>query len=313
MMRTLYFAKINISQIYEVYKEETTIKQIMDKLFICIKDKVEVEKVIERQKDGDAIIETHKFSFSGINRMDNYPSEGLVGSIIKSHQIYIKQINKETGEKKVFPVDNDEVIEFYFSPYDEIVTFYTANKFGYLQICEAFELLINECSKSMYGDLKESFKVSMLTNGVSIDEIKKDLKNFGPIQELSIRIIPPNPMNKTLKHLKENTEKKLKDYQESRITEEISIFKSEYVGGLDTSSEEIENKLDNAIGFHSKITSEEMTGNGYVKVVATSRTGQEYNTDAKQVVKVRAEDSEMIGDVNFASSCRKFVKSIFKK
>lgn len=313
MSKTLYFAKINISKIYEVYKEEISIREIMDKLFISIKEKVEVEKVIERQKDGDAIIETHKFTFSGINKMDNDPSEGLVGAIIKSHQIYIKQINKETGERKVFPVDNDEIIEFYFSPYDEIITFYTANKFGYLQICKAFELLINKCSQQMYGKLKDNFKVSMLTNGFSIQEIKNDLANLGPIQELSIRIIPPNPLNRTMKYLKENAENKLKNYEKSRITEEVSIFKSEYVGGLDTLADEIDHKLDSAIGIHTKIADEEMTGNGYVKVVAIVSDGQEYNTDSKQVIKVKAEDSEMIGDENFAIRCKKYIKSLLKK
>lgn len=313
MSKTLYFAKINISKIYEVYREEISIKEIMDRLFISIKDKIEVEKIIEMQKDGDTIIETHKFSFSGINKLNNDPSEGMVGSIIKSHQIYVKQINKETGEKKVFPVHNDEIIEFYFSPYEEIITFYTANKFGYLQVCQAFEMLINECSKLEFGEQSDSFKVSMLTNGVSIDMIKEDLANLGPIQELSIRIIPPNPMNKTMKHLKENTEKKIKNYEESRITEETSIFKSEYVGGLDTSSKEIDDKLNNAIGIHSKISDEELTGNGYVKVFAVTRNGHEYNTDSKQVIKVRVEETDVIGDVNFAKRCSEYIASLFKK
>ena len=312
MSRTLYFGKVNISKVYEIYKDEMTIEQVMNKLFICIKDKVEVEKVIEKSKEGDTIVETHKFSFSSINKLNNIPKEGLVGAIIKSHQIYVNQIDKNTGVKKVIPVDNDEIIEFFFSPYEETIAFYTSHKFGYLQICEAFEMLINKCSKVQFGQLKDSFKVSMRTNGVSMNEIKKDLANLGPIKELTIRIIPPNPISKVMQALKENTEEKIKNFEQGRVTEEISIFRSEYVGGLDTATKEIGDKLDNVIGFHTKISDEELTGNGYVNVKATPISGEQYNTDTNRVIKVTTDDTETIGDVNFANKCRGYVKKLFK-
>ncbi|NFE84085.1 DUF4747 domain-containing protein [Clostridium botulinum] len=313
MSKTLYFAKVNMSQILEIIDDDSKIKKVMDKLFMAINNNIEANKIITKKVDGDSIIETHKFTFSSINKLENIPSMGLVGSIIKSHQIFVKQIDKKSGEKKVYPVDNDEIIQFFFSPYDEIVVFNTSNKFGYQQVCEAIQLLLNK-SIERDEDNTQIFTVSILNNGVSIETIKEDLAALGGIDELSVRIVPPNPINKRIREaIKQNPEKQIKSYQDSKITEYVATFKSSYVGGLDTKSEQIENELNRAVGIHTKISDEDLLGNGYVKVYASGMNGIQYNSDDKQAIKVKVEDDAVIGDVNWAKKCRNYIKSLFKK
>lgn len=314
MGKTLYFCKVNIGMILELIKDDKGKETIMNKLFYAIENNIEAEKIIHKKRNGEPIIDTHKFTFTNINKFDNDSSKGLVGTIIKSHHVFIKQIDRKSGERKVYPVGNDEIIKFYFSPNDEIIVFYTSNKFGYKQICEALQMLLNRCFELVQGGSREFFTVSILNNGMSIEKIKSDLNKLGPIEELNIHIVPPNPINDEIKDLiKRDPEKQIKLYQDGRITEYVSTFKSSYVGGLNTKSQEIEGELDRAVGIHSKISDKVLLNNGYVKIHASGKNGIQYNSDERQAVKVKMNDTEGIGDMNFADVCKKYIKSLFKR
>ncbi|AGF54767.1 hypothetical protein HMT_3 [Clostridium phage HM T] len=310
MSKTLYFSKVSInsSKIYEIYDGVETPQNVMKKLFSDMKNGKNYKNVITRILNGDTRVEEYNFYLTGINKFDNDPSDVLVGAVIKTSKIFINNIDKETGKKKTKAFDSDELSGFCFYPTKEIVCFYTTNRFGYKEFCNAFEGLLNSCSMddSQNG---EYFKVKLLTNGVSLDNIKDDLKRLRNIETIRINIIPPNPNGDLLKAIREDAEERLKDMGMGRISEKSILFKSRDLRGLNSESKEISEELDKMSAIHTKLSTEESTSNGYVEVEAVSMDGTVYNTNNTKIIKYRMPDT-IVGDKMFADYCKSLILKI---
>ncbi|AZV56036.1 DUF4747 domain-containing protein [Clostridium sp. AWRP] len=305
MSRTVYFAKVNVNSksTYKVYKKEVDISNIMLELASKIKNNIKYVREIEKIVDGETFITNQEFAISGVSRIEVDSELMIVGGVIKTAKVFINNVNKSTGKKTTTSVNSDEVINFCFYPNKEVVAYYCPLKFGNKEFIPVFENLINNAFK------EEHFTVSTITNGLSLDNIKESLRKIKNIKELHISIIPPNPNGKTKKALQQDAESKIKSFEQGRITERSTIFKSSYEEGLDTDSEEISKHIDDATAIHSKINVKEATKNGYVNIIATNEKGTIFNTNNKKVVKHRMDD-EIVGDNNFASFCKNVIEKI---
>lgn len=312
MGKTIYFAKVNINdeKVFKLYDGSLTVKDVMTKLFVAMNDGIIYKRFVPYMKDGEERIEEENFTFTGLNKFDGDVNDVLVGSVIKTAKIYINKVDKETGEKKIIAMDNDEIIRFCFYPNKEIVTFDSTNRFGYQTFCRAFEGLLSKASKLSDED-NTYFKVSLLTNGVSLVDIKEKLKKIKNIEMLKIDIIPPNPNEDILEKIKKNGEKKLKNMEEGRITERSVIFRSRDERGLNSEATEIVDELDNMSAIHSQLSVEEATGNGYVELEAVSRDGSVYNTNESKIIKDRLPNN-IVGDKMFADYCKTKIVIICK-
>lgn len=304
MGKTIYFAKVNINdeRVFRLYDGSLTVKEVMAKLFLAMNDRITYRRIIKYKKDGQEHIEEQDFTFTGLNKFDGDVNDVLVGGVIKTAKIYINKVDKRTGEKTTVAMDNDEVVRFCFYPTKEIVAFDSTNRFGYQTFCRAFEGLLSKASKLSDED-NTYFKVSLLTNGVSLEDIKEELKNIKNIEMLKIDIIPPNPNKDILEKIRANGEKRLRSMEEGRITERSVIFRSRDERGLNSEAQEIVDELDNMSAIHSQLTVEEATGNGYVEVEAVSRDGSVYNTNESKIIKDRLPNN-IIGDKMFADYCK---------
>lgn len=300
MSKIMYFGKININdeKVFKVYSGAMTTTDIMRKLYIAINNGITYKRIIKYKKDGKEQIEEQKFTFTGINKFDNV----LVGGIIKTAKVYINKVDKKTGNRITIPTDNDEVVKFFMYPTKEIVTFHSTNRFGYQTFCRAFEGLLSNASKISDED-STCFKVSLLTNGVSLQHIIEELKKIENIEILRMEVIPPNPDKHILEKIRRNGEKKLKDMEEGRITEKSIIFKSRDKRGLNPEAKEIVAELNNISSIHSQITVEKAIGNGYVEVEAISSNGSVYNTNERKIIKDKLPNN-IIGDKMFADYCK---------
>ncbi|WP_147564969.1 DUF4747 domain-containing protein [Clostridium tyrobutyricum] len=306
MSRTLYFVKVNINSesTYRVHREEIDTYDIMLKLALKIRNDIRYIHTIEQIVKGETLTTKQEFAFSGISKMEVDSEVMIVGGVVKTAKVFINNIDKETGEKTTRAFDSDEIINFCFYPKKEVVAYYCPRKFGYQEFVYAFEALVNEAFK------KEHFSISTITNGLSLDNIKESLRKIKNIKTLQIDIIPPNPNGDMKKKLKENAENKIKSLEQGRITERSTIFKSSYKAGLDTDSEEISRELDDATAMHSKISTEDVTKNGYVNIIAENEKGRIYNTNNEKVIKHRM-DENIVGDNNFARFCKSVIERIF--
>lgn len=309
MSKTLYFLKININSetVFQLYKGAFDPCKIMDELYYKIENNVKIINKIEKKVENEIKITEEEIEFTGIERYDIDSKKILVGNVIKSGTLFTNNVNKKTGEIKIIPRDNDEIVKFCFYPEKEIVAFYSSNRFGYQKFKESFEMLINRC----YED--EHFKVSLMNSGISLNNIKESLKKIKNIEELTISIIPPNPGRKLMKKLERDAESKLKSMESGRITEKSVIFRSNYDEGLDPEADEIDSAIYELTSIHTKLTLEESTKNGYVNVEAISKSGEIYNTDNTKLIKYRISKDIKDTSIKFGECCKGVIESILKQ
>ena len=307
MDRTLYFAKVNINdtRIYDIYKGKKSKNDIMDDIFINIQNGVGYTKnSICKLENGEENEINTSYIISSINKLEGNVKDVLVGAVIKQSGLYLKEINKTSGEIKWRLEPYGEIIRFCLYPRKERISFYTASRFGYKEFCEAFEGLLN---KFMNKDkTKHNFRISLIREGIDLNSLKQQLNKIKNIELLRLEIIPPNVDDSLLKEIEKNAEKELNEMEEGNITNKSIVFQSKSEEGINTNSSLITRELDKIEKIHTKLSTEEATRKGYVLVEVTADNGRTYSTNNTTPIKYIM-NGELDGDVDFADTCRKLI------
>ena len=306
MMKTLYFAKINLNteELFKVYNgDNLLLENKNNNLALSIKQGLKYTKVNEFKNNGEIIKTEEKFEFGSIERTTIDGELLIVGDLIKTSKLYAGKFNKDTKIKEVRPIDNDEIIRFVFYPKYEMVSYSCTRRFGYKVFVEAFEELINKISEV------DKYVVTIQTNGVSLDNLKKDLKKINNIKQLSIETVVPNPTPKLEKEILKGKER-LKNYEEGRITRKKIILESNSEQGVELNSKEISDELSEINNIHSALGLEDATAKGYVIVIATSKSGQVYNTNNEDVIKHKIKSIDSMYEL--AGEVKKIIEKVFK-
>jgi len=304
MSKTLYFAKVNLnSHIYNAYDNPSEFEKIFNLIY---KKFIEDVKYVRNDTYQEEYTYTAEYILNHVNKLGK---RQVVGSIIKKADIFVNtEINKETGEIKKVPIENNELIKFYYDIDKETVAFSRTLRFGHVEFCTAFEYLLNECMKGKKEDY--IFKVSLMKTGVDINKIKSEISKLKNIETLRINIIPPNPDDELLSNIQQNGEKLLKSMKSGNITERSILFSSKAPRGLKLDSSEIQNELNLVSNIHSKLSEDKAIRNGYVLVEAKSQDGRKYSTDDNSLITNFIEDDDMVGDSNFANACKRKIAQI---
>lgn len=312
MSVTLYFSKINInSHIIEIYEEKSAHeaqearKAILKKLYLNIKEDTDyTQKELRKDENGEEFLYEAHFKFNLIEKSNDYT---ITGNIIKKSYLFVNEVNEKTGEIKKIPVENSEVIPFYFDVYREIVAFYTRNRFGYKVFDYAFKELLN---KSMSNEDEEfNFEVSIYKQGLSVDAIQSQLKQIGKLETLKIEIIPPNPDDDLLDAIQQNGEEFLNDIKRGNVTQRSTIFTSTAPAGLNIDAKIIKQELQKLDQIHSKLSSEEATKKGYATVEATNKSGRTFSTNNNKPIKYKL-DKKPKNLKEFAQICKQKVLAV---
>ncbi|ABK84490.1 MULTISPECIES: hypothetical protein [Bacillus cereus group] len=306
MSITLYFSKVNInSHIFDVYEDKKKLKEILKKLYLNIKEDVSyVKQNLNYAENGETYIYDAEFKFNLINKLDD---DTIVGTVIKTSTLFVNQVNQETGDRKKIPVENSEVIEFYFDVYKEIVTFHRTNRFGHAEFTEAFQELVNKCMSE--ESEQYHFEVALLREGLNVEDIQKQLKTIGNLETLKIEIIPPNPDDDLLDEIQENGEEYITDIKEGNVTHTSTIFTSKETRGLNIDAKIIQEEFKKISKIHSKLTDEEATMNGYVTVEAINKSGRLYSTNKNKAITDKIEEKPQ-NFMTFATICKKKIASV---
>lgn len=286
MSTTIYFSKLNVtSHMLKVYVKEKELNDILKKVFVNLKEGTSYDREDFRKVGEEYHLYKANFKFKLIQKYDD---NTIVGSIIKTSNLFINKINEDTGVIKKIPVENSEIIEFYFDVHEEIIAFYTTNRFGYQEFNMAFEQLLNTC---MVNELeKYTFDVVIKKNGLSVNEITKELKKIGKLESLKIEVIPPNADDDLLDSIQDDYEENLEEMIKGNVTHRSTIFTSKAPEGLNVDSKIIKEQIHMGEKIHSKLSSEEATGNGYVKFEATSKNGRTFSTDDHSPIKFKLQE-----------------------
>lgn len=310
----LWFLKVNInSHIFEVYENPKKIKEINNMIRKYIKNGIEYKKVEIQKFEIDGVEKETEveitYKFATIELLDETRNKSIYGSIIKSHKLYGGKVDVETGDKIIKTLENDEKIMFYYDISHEIITFHRTYRFGEKQFLEAFQKLLN---MSFIGKEEEVyFEISFLKKGLNLSDIVLELKKLGKIEELKIKVIPPNPTSKFLEELQKDGEKKLKEFEEGKITEKSIIFKSSTESGLKIDSKMLKKELEASTAIHSKLTEEEALDKGYVEITAENKSGKKLSTKGSDMKAIKIHLSLFDKTkFNFINICKEKIESL---
>lgn len=275
MSAIAYYAKLNLeSHILQVYDERKILKNILDELVINLVDDLSFTKELEYiDDDGNNHKNEIKYKLGSIQKLDEKYDYSIVGYIYKKSIVYLKDINENTGEITTRAEDNTEVITFYLDIYREMVVFYTTQRFGYNEFCEALQGIIN----SSFKKTKYIFSVELYRDSININNIKEELRKLGKISEIKIDIKAPNPDSKVLEDLEEGGSRLIETYKEGNITGRSIILTSKAPKGLILDSEVVNEEFDKINKIHHKLSADEAIQKGYVHVNAKTEK-KEYST-----------------------------------
>jgi len=309
MSITLYFSKINVnSHIYDVYDEKEDLNSILKKVYLNIKEDTTYTQTETRTNEiGEEFTYEAYFKFNLIEKSNT--DYTIAGNVIKTSNLFVNEINEATGEITKVPVENSEVIPFYFDVYREIVAFYTTNRFGYNVFNYAFKELLNECMST--EDEEFNFEVSILKQGLSVNAIQSQLGQIGKLESLTIEIIPPNPDDDLLDAIQQNGEGEgyLNDIKSGNVTHRSTIFTSKAPDGLNIDAKIIKKELQKIDQIHPQLSSEEAIKYGYVTVEATNKNGRAYSTNDNQPTKYKLNEKPKTLK-EFAEICKQKVLAI---
>lgn len=306
MSITLYFAKVNInSHIFKVYEDKEKFYEILKLVFLNIREDVSYKKNnLNFTENGETYTYDAEYKF---NRIEKFNDNTIAGSVIKTSHLFVNKLDENTGEVTKIPVENTEVIEFFFDVFKEKIAYYRTNRFGYSEFSQAFKELLNICMSSKSEEY--NFEVSVLREGLSVEDIQKQLKEIGKLETLKVEIIPPNPDDDLLDEIQDNGEAYITGIKEGNVTYTSTAFTSKNSQGLNIDAKVIQKELNKINKIHSKLTDEKATMNGYVTVEATNKNGRFYSTNQNKPIKDRLEEKPS-SRLKFADLCKQKIASI---
>ena len=153
-MAAIYFGKINLvsSQIGEVLCNAISLRNVLTKLFIALKDDITYTYTTTKQIDENTTIDqTIEYSITIKEKTES----DLQGYLHKKSYLYYKDFNKNTKERITKKVENTESSEFYYDVYREMVGYQRTQRFGYKEFLYGFEGILNSACES--SDLDYAF------------------------------------------------------------------------------------------------------------------------------------------------------------
>ena len=304
MKSVLYIAKMNLisDDIFNVYDDIKALKKICNDLFIHLEDDIKYVDKIPQTFNGITTYKEIKYRLHILHKSDS--DNCIDGCVYKDSYLYFKKYDEITKIPINDKVENTEMIRFYFDVDKECVCFYKTQRFGYQDFVKAFTNLINVCMENK--DISYRFNFTLINKGMSINEIKTELKKIHNIEEIIVKMQTPNPKQELLDKISKDMDEQMKKYKESNITMIETKYISKGKTGLNIDGEIIEDCINNIDDFNKYLTSTEATANGYITVTATNRKGEKFSTEESKPAK-----GKWIKDNSFADDCKQFIKRIF--
>ena len=176
-MSTMYFAKVSMSSdIYKFYEDINLYNQFLNKLYKIINDERQIRdeygriyKLNSLMFDNDNMTVTGRYSVIFDGKVEKYD--------------WTKNEPKSRKEQ-----DMSSTVNFFFDVKTELIAYTTSRDFGYQQFTKMFKVYIDEA----LGDENIKVAVELL---IDEEDLKKKINDLKKIEEISFKIIPPNPPN----------------------------------------------------------------------------------------------------------------------
>lgn len=298
----VYFSKINLDsvELLQMYKSKELLLEMKKTVASFLKSGIvhEVEQIYKDENGETHLVKT-KYRISIGTKTDEYIS----GVLYKTTHIYYKTLDELTGKTESHIQPTVEDVRFYYDISREIIGFHTRNRFGYQEFNEAFQGILNSCM--IENGLDYRFSLSLCTEGLAIEEIKKKLKKIKNIKKLEFLYKLPNPADDyMLENLNDELTDMVGELKDSNANTMNVVFDSNgnvKGTGLNLDSQEIQKNFDRVARFTKGISSNMATKNGYIRIQATGKDGKKYTTDEEKPIKREINDDS---EDNFFLACR---------
>jgi hypothetical protein len=307
----LYFGKVSIQndEIYKIYDKkegEERLLRVFDKIHDYLEDGIEYVKEWEyTSDDGETIdVEPLRYQLKIIKKNPN----SIIGSIHKTSPIWL---NEETSNGKIEKVKrfNVSISNFYYDISAEIIAYERKDRFGYIEFLNAFKEMLNYCMVPL------PFDVSLIKEGLSIGEIKKQLDMLStksPITEIIIHLKPPNPNTQLLKSIHNEQSVLVEQFNAGNLTEVSYVFRSSGLSGLKPNAPIISERIDMIEQFDVTLNSQYSTSVDYATVYARTAEGGLFSTDDAKPKTVNINVFDEIKDVA-SNAINKILSASFGK
>lgn len=302
MSMVLYFSKLNLvsGHIFEVYKKEDLLLKILDVLRINLQSGMEYNcETVEIDSLGEKVVNTIKYKINIMEKGDSY----IKGHLCKDSTVYYKTFDNDKGELIRHSVPNTEAVIFYFDVFNEMVGFHTANRLGYKEFNIALTGIINKCMEQYM--LEYRFDLSLINEGLNINEITEQLDKIGNIKELKFKFQPPNANTEDIKRIRENGEGLINGMENANVTNMSILFTSTGTTGVNLKSEIVKENIERIEGINSILGDKSAISKGYIAVEALGKNGKKYTTAESKPVKSVIDNIE-----NFYEECKKILASL---
>lgn len=303
----VYFSKVNLNSIdvYDVQKNKNQYSKITDAVFHALKSDLSfITSQTYMDSNGELGTEDTEYSLNIISK-DEISIEGI---LYKTSYLYAKSIDKETKEIKINPVSNTEDITFYYDVFHEYVGFHVRRRFGRNQFNIAFTEMLNTAMEK--NNYPYSFYVETYNAGISLDDLKNELKQIKDLKRLVLTFQPVNPDSEILQLMEDVGDEcnAMKELEEANATYKSIIYESKGLGSLNTESKIIQDDLNIFEQMHSAINTQKLIQRGYTKVETMDSHGNVTTTADRSPYRKRIfRESELI------AACKKGIASILRK
>lgn len=282
MSAAIYFGKVNLvsSQIGDVLLNTSSLRTILLNVLAALKDNITYTYTTTKQVDNNIISQDIEYSLSIKEKND----VELQGYLHKKSYLYYKDFDKNKKEIISRKVENTESSEFYYDVFREMVGYQRTLRFGYKEFLYGFEGILNAACQD--AKLDYTFTVDQYTEGLDLNDLRKELLNNKQIHKLKIKYQIPNPDEDSLNKIRLNPEKTIKEFKLANLSTKYVTYESFSNTALNISSDLIEHELQNIDNIHSSIGAKKATQNGYVEVETTNLNGvTKSSADAHPVTK----------------------------
>lgn len=303
----VYFSKVNLNStdVYDIQKDENQYSRIVEAIFNVLKSELSfTNSQTYIDANGDLGIENVEYSLNILEKNET----SIEGIMYKTSYLYAKSINKKTKEIKVNPVSNTEDITFYYDVIHEYVGFHIRRRFGRNQFNLAFAEMLNTGMKE--NGYPYSFYVETYNAGISLDDLKNELRGIKNLKKLVLTFQPVNPDTEILQLMEEAGDEcnAMKELEEANATYKSIIYESKGLGSLNTESKIIQDDLDVFEQMHSAINTQKLTQRGYTKVETMDGYGNVTTTADKSPYRKR-----IFRKAELIAACKKGIASILGK
>lgn len=278
--KILYFGKINLNSthIYDVYNGTIDIRYILEKVLGNFYDRLTVTEERPIFFDGEVIRNDEIIYKATVKeKTDTY----IYGYLYKTSTLYYKEEDPTTNELVSKHVSNTESIEFYMDVFKELIGYYTSQRFGEKEILGVLGKMLTKIMK----DDECIFVIDKYTDGLNIKEIKEELRSIKDIQRLTFEYKPANPDTHIMESIETNGKGRLEKFEEANLSSKSVIFTASSGMGLNISSDEINNEIEEIDNMQKDIDAKTATKNGYIKVEAIGSDGTVHSTANQAQVK----------------------------